>query len=469
MVGSPGLNWSHVWLDGMDGTVLGLDAGPAGDLDALAVVEADLRRAGGAPRATARAAVVAAALASLEASLRAVGRELHRITISSARAPLPAIHEALLSFALERGAACGGAAELHTVVSRDPFVAEGDSLLRGVATTRGVAVVLHDACYLVHPHRLTLASAASEPRSGAVQSTVGLSDDEGGGGGSSAGGGGVSSGGRGATPAPSAVLADCRSSTFLPAHLLSFEVFGRGLHVNATPATRGGSRKSAADSSPPRAVNAEKATSADADAPATERAHASVPTIEDALADFPSAAVLLSNAVEMACGRAPVSSVDPVAAPVRAAVNSVLTALPDTAAVTTLHVLILIAALHVRAHCFDKATVPWASSHSFYIRLCAAAPVLQSLLAAGVVTPGVSVVPSGVCADASPRIHELTPPSVPLLVGALGASIVPHRPPQLHQRSVTHAGRRVETTRVRTPRNVRDRLRERNPSLLDKA
>jgi hypothetical protein len=392
MVGSPGLNWSHVWLDGSDGTVLGLDAGPAGDLDALAVVEADLRRAGGAPRATARAAVVAAAVASLEASLRAVGRELHRITVPSARAPLPAIHEALLSFVLERGAACGGAAELHTVVSRDPFVAEGDSLLRGAATTRGVAVVLHDACYLVHPHRLALASAASEPRGGgAVQASVGFSDDEGGGGSAGGGGGGgVGSGGRGATPVPSAVLADCRSSAFLPAHLLSFEVFGRGLHVNATPTvTAGGPRKSAADNSPPRAGTVEKAASDDAGTSAALQAP-SFPSVEDALADFPSAAVLLSNAVEMASGRAPVARVDPIAAPVRAAVNAVLAALPNTASVATLHVLILIAALHVRAHCFDAATVPRASSHSFYIRLCAAAPVLQSLLAAGVVTPGVS-------------------------------------------------------------------------------
>jgi hypothetical protein len=180
-----------------------LNAGPPG-ADRLAACEVEL----GPSRSPGLGDFLALAVDGLRGALEGAGRRLEVVRAASARGG--DAHAAVLDWC-----AAAGAAELHTIMSRDPFVVEQDNTLRSAAAERGVAVVLHDACYLVHPHRLNLASSSMESR------------------GAGGGGGEEEPWAWAASPrtrAPSHAgdagqQADCRSSSFLPPY--SMTSFGR--------------------------------------------------------------------------------------------------------------------------------------------------------------------------------------------------------------------------------------------------
>ena len=302
MVSSNDLAWTHIIIDTIDGSVPGLDAGPlCEDGGSLASAEAALRTessgGGSDPGAGYKglAAVLAAAASGLETSLSSAGRVLTRIPVASARGR--SSHAALLAAAI-----AVGATELHTVVSRDPFVSSDDSELRAFALSKGVAVVLHDACYLVHPHRLALSSAASE---GSVGAASHLSDDEGG---PSAASQPLATNHNNAPATTTAAsLADCRSSDFLPPHLLSFDVFSRGLRVNAGDAYGRGISSSAGSSANFATLTGFAFDSPNEDDPSCavfspSELAAAKGDVDAALNAFPAAALILARSACLATG-----------------------------------------------------------------------------------------------------------------------------------------------------------------------
>ena len=405
MVSASELSWRHAWLESGDGGVCGLHAGPNGVMDRLSAFEGEL----GCRGAPGLHGFLEEALRGLEGVLSSAGRRLERLRIQSGRqqgsqagAAMPAASQSALApgsqhcVLLDFAASCG-ATEIHTMVSRDPFVAEQDSALRKEAAARGISIVLHDACYLVHPHRLCAASAAME--GGAVAAAP-----------SPAAAGGSSSGAASEEEpwawrgrASQKELADCRSSSFLPPHLLSFDVFSRGLRVNAEAVTA--ARSGAAPR--PSAESAEGVAAAGSSPAAL---------LASALTAFPSAALMFERSSAMASGVVPsplsaggaqegrllgltaateglcaqlctqrgagVFGIDESAAASAAAV-----AAAEGRLVSPMECLLLLCAMHVRGHCFDTSTMPPASSRSLYTRLCGAPPVPQALLAAGLVQP----------------------------------------------------------------------------------
>ena len=345
---SQGVTWTHVVVDVSSDPNFILGLSPGGGEALL-----DSGKIGSGLSLFAKAAVN-----QLESQLSSRGLRLERVTAST----LAEIPTALISFAKSKGAA-----ELHTIASRDPWSMEADSLLRIAASESGVSLVLHDEQFLIHPHTLVSESSSSSIASSPADGSE----------------------------------ADSSTSYQLPVSLRSFDGFCRLL--TAAPELKRGEKS---------------------DDSLSTLSSVTISASYSFLEYFPAAIVVLSS-----------PSVEKIRfelAPSDALVEDIgkhrqaqgLSLLSSTQA------LIVAVAGMVFSRCFDPKTITPSCNSSIYLRQSAAPPIIQSLIASGLLQPRQlwieSVSLSSACRSlqqvydemkrSSSQLSFLTPPSSPQLL-----------------------------------------------------
>jgi hypothetical protein len=296
-----------------------------------------------------------------------------------------------------------------------------------------ISVILHDECYLVHPHRLLTSTAVVDMRGVAAARRGGVAGggiNGGAGGGSAASASAGSAGTAQATAAAAAAASSSSSSSLgghaaaggpsaasfsagaeagasssssssaaaaasaadasaaaaaeagdepLPPHLRSFEIFSRGLRV--APDVRDGRRTRAAPAPAPTASPSSSAP------PAPAAPSPPLSPLEAALAEYEAARALLFPEEELGLAPAPEDVAALQTGDGLAAALSERRVGQGSAPLTPLQLVIVATASIVHARCFDPDTMSVQSKRSLYVRQLLAPPVLQSLVAAGVAQP----------------------------------------------------------------------------------
>lgn len=259
-----------------------------------------------------------------------------------------------------------------------------------------ISVVLHDECYLVHPHRLLMSTAVMDINStpmpspltgGGGASTPGILVGATSQGLSSAAATGSSTGMASGAPASAGgatagtaggSAADAEAP--LPAHLRSFEVFSRGLRVapDVREGYNGGRNQQASTAT---SSSGSGAMPAQPPSPLTA-----------ALAEHLAAQTLLGLQLDTS-SRTVASTQCPSDAAALSQGDLIAVALSKhrvdhgSSALSSLQALIVAVAGIVHARCFQPSTLEPAPARSLYLRQQLAPPVLQSVVSAGLVQP----------------------------------------------------------------------------------
>lgn len=322
---SLGVTWTHVVIDVSNDPnfIFGLSPGGGGGGGELL----DGGKIGGGLSLFAKAAVN-----QLESQLSMRGLKLEKVIANS----ISEVTSSLVSFAKTKGAT-----ELHTIASRDPWSMEADTLLRNTASENGISLVLHDEQFLIHPHTLVSESSTNITSS---TTTDGSETDN--------------------------------SSNQLPVSLRSFDGFCRLL--SAAPELKRGEKKET--SQPLSSVSISASTSL--------------------LENFPAAIVILSSSSSSPSSSSSLLSLSSsssfssekirqVLAPSDALVDDIgkhrqaqgLSLLSSTQA------LVVAISGMVYSRCFDPKTMNSSCTSSIYVRQSSAPPIIQSLIASGLLQP----------------------------------------------------------------------------------
>lgn len=287
------------------------------------------------------------------------------------------------------------ATEIHTIMSRDPWTMETDFLLRTLASQSNIALILHDECYLVHPHRLLTSTAVSDMRkagsssvntsnsgtdnSSSLSSVSSLSSSSSS---SSVAASSLSSVSSSSSSSASFLSHDHQADAPLPPHLRSFDIFTRGLRV--APDVRDGRK-----SRPTNTVSSPVASSISS----SNGSNSNVSPTEQAFLDYPTVRYLFClhqpyTMINSLTVQNPTLAEDVVEQSnrVSVAISNRRLAQGSTPLTSLQHCIVLIAS-HIYNRCFNTATMDPSAKHSVYIRQQYALPLLQSLVSIGLVSP----------------------------------------------------------------------------------